>query len=166
MTDLEKIINLFFNEIKVSLPCEIVKLNGMYADIKPIVFDNIDFPVITDVPVCYMGSKSANLKFKSSVGDVVTVFFTQMDLSNYLARGVKGQVLSTETFNLTNAFALPFNIHTKKDNEQNPVGFDFEFTGDVNITGNLKIDGINFKDHKHFYTWTGSPGSGNTNPPT
>ena len=165
MTDIEKIISIFTNEIKVSLPCKIVKLNKMYADVKPVCFDKVDFPVIPDVPICFLGSSSASLKFKSSIGDIVTVFFTQIDLSNYLARGMSGQVLSTEKFNLTSAFVLPFNLHTKKDNESMPT-VDFEIIGDVKITGNLEVDGIDFKTHVHPYTWTGSPGTGNTSPPT
>lgn len=140
MTDLEKIISTFMNDIKIALPCEITKLSGMYAEVKPVIFDNVDFPVIPDVPICFFGSSSSNLKFKSSVGDIVTVFFTQMDLGNFLARGKTGQVLSKEKFNLTSAFALPFNIHSKTDSQQLPT-LDFEFVGNVKIGGNLEVTG-------------------------
>ena len=140
MLDIEKIIELYTKKIQVSIPCRIEKLSGMYADVKPLLFDDLDFPVISSVPILYIGSATKKLKFKSSVGDIVTVFFTQLDLGKFLALGTSGQVNSTESFNLTNAFALPFNLHTKPDSESMATA-DFEFIGDVDITGNLDIDG-------------------------
>ena len=165
MTDLQRIISSFTNEIKIALPCQIVKLEGMYADIEPLIYNGLALPVIPDVPILFFGNKDKNIKFKSSVGDVITVFFTQIDLSNYLSRGIKGQVMSFENFNLTNAFALPFNFHTKKDNESLPIN-DFEIIGDVKITGSLTVTGdvvaglTSLKNHIHSGVTTGGGVSG------
>jgi hypothetical protein len=183
MTDLEKIIELYTKKIQVSIPCKIEKISGMYADVKPLIFDDLDFPVISSVPILYIGNSSKKLKFKSSIGDIVTVFFTQLDLGKFLSTGATGQVNSTESFNLTNAFALPFNIHSKSDNETIATA-DFELIGNVDMTGNLDIvgnlnvtgtidatgeihsdvdvtaGGISLKTHTHQY----NPGPGSPTP--
>ena len=140
MTDVEKLIEFYTKKIQVSIPCRIEKLSGMYADVKPLIYDDLDFPVISSVPILYIGGSNGKFKFKSSIGDVVTVFFTQLDLAKFQALGKTGQVNSKESFNLTNAFALPFNLHTKPDSEVIATT-DFEFIGDVDITGNVNIDG-------------------------
>ena len=167
MTDLEKIINTYMANIQVSIPCKIESLSGMYANVKPLIYNSLEFPVISSVPILYLGNSSSKLKFKSAVGDIVTVFFTQLDLGKFLMYGTTGQVNSTEKFNLTNAFALPFNIHTKKDNEQMATA-DFDIIGDINITGNITVtggitttddviaDGVSLITHTHGYI----PGSG------
>jgi len=140
MTDLEKIMNAYLKNIYVSIPCQIKSLSGMYATVKPLIYDDLDFPVITSVPILFIGNSSKKLKFKSSVGDIVTVFFTQLDLGKFLAYGTTGQVNSTERFNLTNAFALPFNVFPKTNGETMPT-VDFEMIGDLNIIGNVNITG-------------------------
>ena len=174
MTDLENIINHYMKNIQVAIPCKIEKLSGMYADVKPQIYDKLEFPVIPSVPILYLGNKTKKLKFKSSVGDIVTVFFTQLDLGRFLASGVSGQASSTESFNLTNAFALPFNFHTMKDSEQMAI-VDFEIIGNIKVTGTIEATGditsggdvkaglTSLKTHIHSGVTTGGGRSG---PPT
>ena len=167
MTDMEKMIKFFMNDIYVSIPCKIESLSGMYANVKPLVYNSLELPVISSVPILYIGNSTNKLKFKNTVGDIVTVFFTQLDLGKFLTYGTSGQVNSTEKFNLTNAFALPFCVHTKVQNESMATA-DFEIIGDIEVTGNITVtggitttgdcvaDGVSLINHTHLY----SPGSG------
>lgn len=160
MTDLEKIIELNMKKIQVSIPCKIESLSGIYANVKPLIYDSLDFPVISSVPILYLGSASKKLKFKSSVGDIVTVFFSQLDLAKFLVSGTTGQVNSTESFNLTNAFALPFHFHSIADGEATATS-DFEITGDIKVNGNIEVtgdvvaSGISLVNHTHLYSHDG-----------
>lgn len=194
MTDLEKMINIFLRDIYVSIPCKIAKLDGMYADVEPLIYDNTKLPIVPKVPILFIGNKEKKLKFKNKIGDIISVFFTQLDIGQFLAKGKAGQVSSKERFNLTNAFALPFCVHPQQQGEQMP-SLDFEIIGDIKIKGNIEMEGditqtgnqnitgaisatdaissdidcvssgISGKDHIHPYYWTGTSGSDSTSKP-
>ena len=111
-----------------------------------------------------------------------------MDLSKFLIDGSDISVDNDEPFNLTNAIALPFNIH--KYGSEDAPSIDFDIVGDVKITGKLfvkgdieqigdyKVDGeiqstgdvqgggVSLIEHTHQFTWAGESGTSTTVKPT
>lgn len=189
MNDLQKIMSNLLKDIKVMLPCKIISLEGMYADLEIMVNnEDLDLPVVPSVPILYFGNNTKNLRFKNEVGDIVTVLFSQADISKFLITGSKTNTENKEWFNITNSVALPFNIHKKGDEQMATT--DFEIIGDMKITGDIEINGnitqvgnldqtgtttvsddvigggISLKTHVHPYTWTDPAGAGNTSPPS
>ena len=125
MTDLEQFISTFLSKSYVVLPCKIVSLDGLYANVKPCVHEiDKEFPVIPSVPILTLGNSDIKIKFNSKVGDIVTVLFSQMDLSKFLIDGSDISVDNDEPFNLTNAIALPFNIHKYGSEDAPSIDFD------------------------------------------
>lgn len=182
MTDLEQFISFYTSKIFVVLPCKIVSLDGLYANVKPVIHEvDKSFPIIPHVPILTLGNNDLRIKFNSKVGDIVTVLFSQMDLSKFLIDGSDISVDNNEMFNLTNAIALPFNIH-KLGNETTPA-LDFDIIGDIKITGNLFVKGnieqigsytidgeiqstgdvvgggVSLINHTHQFTWAGESGT-------
>ena len=189
MTDLEQIISMFLSKSYVVLPCKITALDGLYANVRPCVHEvDKEFPIIPSVPILTLGNSDIKIKFNSKVGDIVTVLFSQMDLSKFLIDGSDISVDNDEPFNLTNAIALPFNIH-KYGSEDTP-SLDFDIIGDVKITGKLfvkgdieqigdyKVDGsiqsvgdvqgggVSLINHTHQFSWAGVAGTSTTVAPT
>lgn len=185
MTDLEKLIAFYTSKIYVVLPCKITSIEGLYVDVKPCIHEvDKEFPIIPSVPLLTFGNSDSKIKFNSKVGDVVTVLLSQMDLSKFLIDGSEIQVDNDETFNLTNALALPFNIH--KLGDENTPALDFDIIGDVKITGNLFVkgnieqigdytldgeikstgdiqaNGVSLMNHTHQFTWAGTSGTATT----
>ncbi len=177
MNDLEKIIINNIEKIEVSIPAKIVKLDGMYCDVKPLIDkNNIEYPVIVDVPILIFGSLNRGIRIKNQVGDIVSLIFPQNDMSKLEAFGTNGVVNSNVKFNLSNAYAMPFFIH-QRGTLQQPIK-DIEIIGDIKITGNVEVVGeltastdvktgnISLKNHTHSYYWTDGGGSDNTGTPT
>lgn len=187
--EIEKIITHFLSSVYVVLPCEIVKLNKCYADVKPFVDESdLGFPTIPEVPILTIGNDSKKIKFKHNVGDVVTVLFSQVDFSEFLINKSRIKAENSEKFNLSSAVALPFNIHTMGSEKTAKLDFDivgdvyiegklfvkgnieqigtFKNDGEINSTGDVTADTVSLINHQHPYTWTGDPGFGDTSIPT
>lgn len=185
MTDLEQLISFYTSKIYVVLPCKITSIDGLYINVQPVIHEvDKEFPIIPHVPLLTFGNSDLRIKFNNKVGDVVTVLFSQIDLSKFLIDGSTISVDNDEKFNLTNAIALPFNIH-KYGSEQTPA-LDFDIIGDVKITGKLFVKGdieqigdhildgkvqssgdvqgggVSLMNHIHQFTWAGEAGTSTT----
>ncbi len=168
MSDLEQVIEMYTKLIYVFLPCEIVKISGDgYIDALPkISVGGRTLPVIPDIPLIQLGNKNTYIKITPAIGDVVSVFFSQLDFASYLESEDTDvtDVGSQERFNLTNAVALPFNVHKRSDGML-PVS-DIEIKGNIkvvdsNVTisgGDITADGISLKNHVHDVSGTDSRG--------
>ena len=148
-------------DIHTMLPCKVLKYDGKVADIKPLVYQYKELPVITSVPVLFFGNKQVQILFDTKPGDIVFALFSQLDVARLVALGESGEVDSTERFNLTNCVALPFSFTNMTEPAKIPLG-DFTIKGDVHIVGSLKVNGIDFITHVHGGV---TPGSGVTLPP-
>lgn len=139
---MEKLITEHLSKIMVTIPCEIVEINSETSlmTVKPLIFDELELPLIVDVPMQYIGTSKKYLKFKFAPGDRIVCLFSQMDLGSYISTGLTGQVNSVEKFNASNCIALPILATTELDKMKVPT-VDFEIVGEVKIIGNVEIEG-------------------------
>lgn len=139
---MEEVIKHFLSKIFVTIPVEIVKVNAenSLCDVKPLLFDKLELPIIVECPFLQIGNGSTMLKFKVEKGQKFMALFSQLDLSNYIANGEIGQINSVKKFSMTNAVILPIQATTKKDLCTVPE-VPFEISGDVKIIGNMEVNG-------------------------
>ena len=133
--------------------------------------EGLELPIINDVPVLHLGNENSFINIKVNVGDMGVALFSQMDISEFMEKGVIDSCDSSELFNLTNCSFLPVKMW-KTGGTVMPTDFDFEITGKVKIVGDLvhegnlshtgnttqigrlennsaNIGGIEFSTHKH-----------------
>lgn len=137
-----EIIKHYLSQIMVTMPVEIVEVdnNTNLCSVKPLIYNELDFPVIVKCPFLPIGSKTKNIKFKVQKGQRFLALFSQLDLSNYIASGTIGQINSTKQFSFTNCVILPILALTELDGIKVPE-LDFEINGNVKMNGKLEIDG-------------------------
>ena len=133
-----EVIKHFMSEILVTIPVKIVKIHNdsSLVDVIPIVFNDLEMPIIVSCPFLHIGNKDKYIKINTKIGNVHYAMFSQIDLSNYIAKGSQGQVNSIKKFKMNNAVILPVFANTKVDKFQMP-SLDFEIVGDIKITGNI-----------------------------
>lgn len=183
---MDKVTEQYLNNIQVFLPVEVVNVYpNSLVDIKPLIYNEIQLPIINNVPVQHLGADSSNcIKFKVKKGQHGLALFSQIDFSEYMENGVESKSDTTETFNLTNAVFVPF-LQWKNGGITLPETYDLEIimgkilingnvdvVGDVNVDGtlnctktiNASIDviggGISLKNHTHGGVTTGGGTTG------
>lgn len=138
----DNIFNHYLNKIMVTMPVEIVEVDSdtNLCTVKPLIFNELEFPLIVKCPFLPIGSKDKNIKFKVQVGHRYMALFSQLDLSNYISSGNSGQVNSKKTFSFTNCVILPILAMTEVDGIKVPE-LDFEINGNIKIKGNIDLEG-------------------------
>lgn len=138
----EEIMMHFLSKIMVTMPVEIVEVdnNTNLCTVKPLIFNELELPLIVKCPFMPIGSKTKNIKFKVQKGQRYQALFSKLDLSNYISTGAVGQINSTKQFSFTNCVILPILALTETDGVKVPE-LDFEITGDVKINGNITMIG-------------------------
>ncbi|MGL6023778.1 MAG: hypothetical protein ACRC0F_04105 [Cetobacterium sp.] len=160
----------FLNKVIVTIPVEITEVDNKtnLCSVKPLIYNELELPIIVKCPFMPIGSKTSNIKFKVQVGQRYMALFSQLDLSNYLTTGQGGQVTSKKEFSFTNCVILPILALTEVDNIQVPE-MDFEINGNIKINGNIEINGgikstddiiagsISLQKHVHNYNGGDKP---------
>ena len=120
----ENIVDVFqaffdsrMEDIHTCIPGTIVKYDGhtkRTATVRPVVRlkslnnEDVELPVIENVPVMFPSSASFNLLYPLTKGDGVLILFSETGIGNYLAGS--GQVVNADDrtrFSLTDAIAIP-----------------------------------------------------------
>lgn len=129
------------NNIMVCLPVKVVSVgNNSLLQVEPLIFNELELPIINDVPVYHIGNQFTYIKVKVNSGDHGLCLFSQVDFATYMNTGAKSTGNTSETFNLTNAIYIPLNAWRNGGMEM-PVSFDFEIKGNIKIDGNITHTG-------------------------
>ena len=130
----------FMNRIQVCLPCKVLNVSSnSLLQVDPLIFNELELPVINEVPVYHLGNINANIKVKVNVGDHGLVLFSQVDFANYMVSGNKSSGVTSEPFNLTNCIYLP--MAAWRGGGLAMPSFDFEINGNILINGNITHNG-------------------------
>lgn len=92
---------------------EIISIEGRILSVKPVgMLGGVKPPVIHDVPLGLLGNATAHTDHALKIGDIVPIFFTTMDISNYVSFGSTDTVGEVNLNSYNSCFALPitFNI--------------------------------------------------------
>ncbi|MGL4998600.1 MAG: hypothetical protein ACRC5T_06475 [Cetobacterium sp.] len=179
----EDLIFHYLKKIMVTMPVEIVSVDAgtSLCTVKPLLFDELEMPLIVKCPFMPLGNK--NVKFKVQTGQKYQALFSQLDLSNYISKAQTGQINSGKPFSFTNCVILPVFASGETDKLAVPevdieITGTTKFTGDMEIIGNIKIsgnieqdgginssedivgEGISLVNHTHNY----NPGPGGPTP--
>jgi uncharacterized protein (DUF2345 family) len=145
---LKKLKNNTSNSIRVCMPAKIeiydfkIQKASVKIDMKELYEDgsNIDYPVVSGVPVVFMASGGASITLPVKKGDTCLLLFTDRDMSNWLLGGTGQNPNSTRMHNLSDAIALmglfPF---TKASQAENNTDVLITYSGSKII---LKPDGV------------------------
>ena len=126
-------ITNFISEINICLPGRIVEVLdykkrqiSVQPEIKKVYLDGeeLDPPIIENVPLSYFGMSEAILNFPIKSGDKVIIIFSQRSLDNWLSKGTLTIPGSKRKFDISDAIAIPclqaFNSnHSLIDNNNN-----------------------------------------------
>jgi hypothetical protein len=145
---LKKLKNSTLNSIKVCMPAKIETYDfktqkaSVKIDMKELYEDgsNIDYPVVSGVPVVFMASGGASITMPVNKGDTCLLIFTDRDMSNWLLGGTGQSPNSTRMHNLSDAIAImglfPFTKTSKAENNTDVL---ITYSGSKII---LKPDGV------------------------
>ena len=113
----QKFFDSRMEDVHTSIPGVIEKYDGhgkRTATVRPTVKlkalngENVELPLISNVPVMFPSSRAFNLLFPLAKGDGVMILFSEAGIGNYLAG--TGQVVNADDrtrFSLTDAVAIP-----------------------------------------------------------
>lgn len=159
---------------------KVVTVNEKTVNIQPVINrvvngESIEFPVFQDVPPVFLAGGSSSMTMPISVGDYALLIFTERCFDRWWNGQDNQSPLEMRMHDYSDGFAL---VGLKNEAGALPIPTDITITGDVVHEGNVTIngsltvtggdvvaDGISLKNHTHPYTWTGTPGSGNTGGP-
>lgn len=107
--------NSFMDGVHTCIPGSIQSFDPLTkkASVKPLVqkkFENetLSYPVITNVPVVFPGTKDVVLSFPLSAGDGCLILFSEVSLERYLSSaGEEVEPGETRKFALSDAVCLP-----------------------------------------------------------
>lgn len=152
MIELIKGISLLINEkmsnIHTCIPAKIteIDMSTLRAKVKPegkiVLADGtqVDYPIVADVPVLLPTFKGLSFAFPINEGDDCLLLFAEQSLDKWKN---EGESYSRMKFSITDAIALiGFSPNPDIGAAQKAKGANrFVLTGDVEITGNLWVDG-------------------------
>lgn len=178
---------LIENYIKENLstvrPVEVVAVNGVYINVKPLLQNkntsgNIlpitDDDIIYNVPVLMMVGGNSSLTFNIGVGNQGLLIACKNDISNYKKNKTTAPIASRRTFSWTDGFYLPMIFQDMSEGINFKQGSSFiqildgkiKMKADVNIEGSLTVSdiitgkdcltasGISLEKHTHEYADT------------
>ena len=110
--EVERTAKSAVNDIHTALPGEIVSFDGKTAKVQPIgkyvTSDgtSLDYPILTDVPVCFPFCQSSDVGFVFPVkkGDSCIIIISEVELDAWRS-GAESE--GSLRFDLTNAMAIP-----------------------------------------------------------
>lgn len=139
---MEELILHYLKNVMVTMPVEVVEVNetNNLCTVKPLIFNNLELPLIVNCPFLPIGNKTSHIKFKVEKGQKFQALFSQLDLSNYISKAQEGQVNSVRPFSFTNCVILPIMALTEIDNIAVP-SVNFEILGNMKITGDIEHTG-------------------------
>lgn len=85
-----------------------VRISGkQYIENAPTTENQIvDYPVLSDVPVCFIGGGEGRLTFPVAIGDECLIFFNDRDIDLYYSTGQIGIPNSNRLHDISDGFAL------------------------------------------------------------
>lgn len=103
------------SEIHTCLPASVERYDGAkrQADVKPLVkrrFTDgtvLPMPIITNVPVVFLGSSDTVIHFPIKKGDTVLLVFAERSIDGWLSAGGEVDPQDTRKFALSDAIAIP-----------------------------------------------------------
>lgn len=112
---IKKMFDAYMNNINTAIPGLIEKYDSatQRADIKPSIKKRIgneviSYPIITNVPVQFMGSGNAAFIFPLAKGDRCLLIFSQESLENYLSSPDREvEPGDTRRFSIADAICIP-----------------------------------------------------------
>jgi len=144
---LQKFFDSRMENIHTCIPGRIESYEGhssRKASIKPLVRlktesgEDVDLPVINDVPVIFPSSQQFQILYPLQKNDSCLLFFTETGIGNYLAgTGQEVNADDKSRFSLTDAVAVP-GLWTFKNAPTNTNSIELADTGDLVITVNGK----------------------------
>lgn len=135
---------------------EIVEIEGRLLSVKPLgKGEGVAAPVIHGVAIGLIGNINNYTDYNLKIGDIIPIWYTTRDISDYIAFGNKDTVGSSRRNNYNSAFTIPitFNyadlglalpksisfIGDRLDKGNVVHTGDHNVTGDYNLTGNMTI---------------------------
>lgn len=74
--------------------------NGKYIDVL------VDYPILLDVPVIFLGNKNRGLTFPVSKGDVCLILYNDRDIDNWFQSGQIAGVASSRAHSISDGIAI------------------------------------------------------------
>jgi hypothetical protein len=169
------------NEVHTCMPGKIEKYDytQQRAEVKTLLKRamksgaQLEYPIISDVPVCFPSGTDASITFPLNKGDFVLLFFSERSLNNWVNTGNDSNTELDKLHCLTDCIALPgiipFSSTSKaSNNEDVEISFKnqkitIKSNGDIEVgTGTLLslvtetlVDAFN--NHTHLCASPGSP---------
>lgn len=135
----------FLSDVNVCLPGKIIKVIdhkkrkiSVQPQIKRVYLNNeeLEPPIIENVPLMFYGSSKAIWHFPIEVGDHVIVIFSQRSLDNWLSSGRLSTPGERRFFDLSDAIAIP-TIQSFKSNHSQIDNADSVY---LSVSGNTKLN--------------------------
>lgn len=156
---------------------EIISIEGRLLSVKPIgMYAGVVPPIIHDVPLGLLGNMENHTDHKLVVGNIIPIFFTTLDIGNYISFGSKDTVSNVDLNNFNSCIALPITFDVSQLNLELPESIskvgneihkgDLQQTGTQKVTGKCESGtdyvsaGVSGKNHTHEYR----PGTGTLTP--
>jgi hypothetical protein len=165
------IVRSYMDRVDTVQPVEVVKVNGAFADVKPLVthvntrgldIELKDGDVIPNVPVMTVAGNGGYLSFNVRAGDVGLLVASKFDISNFKKTGGRARAASARRFSWSDGFFLPLVMQSidadfKIGKAGNYIRFknggieingnithtgNYSQTGNFDISGNADIGGI------------------------
>lgn len=158
----------------------VVSVDSKTINVQPVINrvvngESVELPVFQDVPPVFLGGGSSSMTYPIAEGDYALLIFTERCFDRWWNGQDNQAPLELRMHDYSDGFAL---VGLQPEAGALPIPADITITGDlvhegnVTINGSLTVnggdvvaDGISLKNHTHPYSWTGSPGSGNTGTP-
>lgn len=161
---------------------EVIAIEGRILSVQPLGNrGGVKPPVIHGVPLGLNGIDKFYSDVVIKVGNIIPIFYTTSDISNFLIRNNK-DVTSCRENSYNSCFALPFTF--SKESLNIPIPAELKEVGNKKFIGNLNHEGsqlsteeiksnsdvkagdISLKEHDHNYTTpVHAAGEGATTPP-
>ena len=105
----------------------------------------LEYKAIPDVPVLWLGTKQASIRFPLKKGDYVILLITQRSIDTWLYKGGVVAPLSTRSFDICDAIAipgiLPFNENSDDSGENENIEIFYKGSNVmIKPNGDIRID--------------------------
>lgn len=175
-----------FNE--GAMTCEVQpSIQGVNINAKTTAMSFVNLPLLTDCPVCFPGWGGATMTFPVAAGDECLIVFSSRCIDAWWQNGGVQQPLEYRMHDLSDGFVLPggrsqprvisgistTDAQLRSDDGSTLIGLNptaqtltviapggFNFTGTMNVTGDIVLNGISLTSHVHSGVETGTGVSG------
>lgn len=149
---LNSVIDRRLSDCHVCLPAKVTKYNHstQKANVQPLIKekysdgDQLDLPIITDVPICQLNANNCFIYIPIKVDDLVMLHFSDYSIDNFILNGGLSNSDDLRTHSLNDCFAVPMMITFKSplslSNANDLIINNDDLTITVKNNGKIKIE--------------------------